>query len=69
MENVDPVVVRKVAEEEAELGRFEMAERIFDQRIGQLGDDIGGQLRADGFEKKITLPVVEILIKLGKVGV
>ena len=46
-----------------------MPECLFDEREGKLRDDVGGEFRTDGFEKQITLLVIEILVERREVGV
>ena len=69
MENVHAVVVGEVSEQHAKLCGLEMIQRALDERVGELGDEIGGQLRADGFQEEVAFLVVEILVKIRKVGV
>ena len=46
-----------------------MIERFLDERVGELGDDIRGKLRADGLEQEIAFFVVEVFVKVRKVRV
>ena len=69
MENIDAVVVGEVAEQHTQLCGLEMVERLFDQRVGQLGDHIGGHFRADRLEQEVAFFVIEVFVDRGEVGV
>ncbi len=69
LEDVDAVVIGEVAEEEAELCGFEVAEGVFDEGIREFSDDIGGEFRPDGFKEDVAFFVVEVFVECGEVGV
>jgi hypothetical protein len=44
----------RLPKQHAELGGLEVVERLLDQGVRQLGDDVGGQFRADGLEQQVA---------------
>lgn len=69
LEDIDAVVVGEVAEEEAELGGFEMIESVLDQGVWEFRNDIGGEFGSDGFHEEIPFLIIEVLIEFREVGV
>ena len=69
LQDVHPVIVGELAEQDLQLGGREGIESLLDHRVRQVDDHVRRLGRADGLQEILALVLVDLLIGVGEVGV